>query len=251
MTKKENTLRVPAVEAGQAPQAAGQAQGDKQNKVAKKYEWPLRQKGGIYFHCGAIISRKNVFVTKEYMDLLVNAIKLAELKRDVKNLAYVIMPNYFYWLFKLPQNQEDPVAIYSEVKKNVAGEIMNNLKLEIKNGSYQMLDLFKNNSRVGRSKPERLLWTFEEQAKNFKDNKRYKIWAPKTGLRLIDNDECLQKKLNSIKNAAVSERWQLAGRSEDYPYLFVADEMPEKEVYDCLKSFSTVIASPQLAALAS
>ena len=217
----------------------------------KKYDRPLRQPGGIYFHAGVIIGRKNVFVTKEYMDLLANAIKLAELKRDVKNLAYVIMPNFFYWLFKLPQNQEDPMAIYGEVKKNVAGAIMSNLKLEIKNGSYQLFDLFKDNSRVGRSKPERLLWTFEEQAKNFENNKRFKIWTPKTGLCLVDNDETLQKKLNLIKNAAVSERWQLTTRSEDYPYLFVADEMPGKDVYACLKSFSPVIGSQQLAALAS
>lgn len=223
----------------------------KQNKVVKKYDWPLRQKGGIYFHCGAIIGRKNVFVTKEYLDLLANAIKLAELKRDIKNLAYVIMPNYFYWLFKLPQNQDDPMAIYGEVKKNVAGEIMNNLKLEMKNGSYQMFELFKNNSRVGRSKPEKLIWTFEEQAKNFKDNKRYKIWAPKTGISPINNDEALQKKLNLIKNAAVSERWQLAERSENYPYLFVADELPGQDAYTCFESISSIISGRQMAPLAS
>lgn len=237
MKKSTDTLRVP--------------QGDNQNEAVKKYDRPLRQKGGIYFHCGAIIGRKNVFVTKEYLDLLANAIKLAELKRDVKNLAYVIMPNYFYWLFKLPQNQDDPVAIYGEVKKNVASAIMNNLKLEIKNGSYQMFELFKNNARVGRSKPEKLIWTFEEQAKNFKDNKRYKIWAPKTGISLINNDESLQKKLNLIKNAAVSERWQLAVRSADYPYLFVADEMPDQDAYACFESISSIISGRQMAPLAS
>lgn len=220
-------------------------------KAEKKYNFPLKQKGGIYFHSGAIIGRKNVFVTKEYLDLLANAIKLAELKQDIKNLAYVIMPNYFYWLFKLPQNQDDPVAIYGEAKKKVAFEIMANLKREIKQGTYQMLELFKNNDRIGRSKPEKLLWSFEEQAKNFEANKKFKIWAPKTGLCLIENDEMLQTKLTTIKNAPISDRWKMVEKSEDYPYLYLAEEMPGNDAFDCLQGFPLSLDQRQAAAIAS
>ena len=69
----------------------------------QKERKPLRQKGGTYFYCGSIINRKNVFVTPEYMDLLANAFKMAEVKKDVKTIAFVIMPNYFYWTFRLSE----------------------------------------------------------------------------------------------------------------------------------------------------
>lgn len=198
-----------------------------------KFEKPLRQFGGIYFHAGVIIGRKNVFVTNEYADLMANALKMAELKKDIKNLAYCVMPNFFYWIFKLSDKQNDPMAIYGDVKMHVAGEILKNLKKEVKDGKcYEMHPLFRANKQVGRSLPEKILWTFEDKAKDFENNKRYRVWAPKTGIRLIDTDELLQKKLSLIKNAAVSDRWKLVEKAEEYPYLYIADEladvMPEK-----------------------
>jgi len=44
---------------------------------------------------------------------------------------------------------------------------------------------------------------------------------------LIDTDEILQQKLTVIKKAPTLERWQMAKKSEDYPYLYIADELQE------------------------
>ena len=201
------------------------------SEVQKQDRKPLRQKGGMYFYSGVIMGKKNVFVTAEYIDLLTNAFKLAELKMDVKNLAYVIMPNHFYWLFRLSANQDDPVAIYKEVKGKVAMEIMKNLQEEVKlEKPFALVDLFKKNERIGRSTPQKLLWSFEEYAKAFENNKRFKIWMPKTEIRLIDNDELLQKKLAVIKNAPVGERWKMVASPEEYPYLYLSDEVADTAV---------------------
>lgn len=198
-----------------------------QNKDRK----PLRQKGGLYFYSGVIMGKKNVFVTQEYIDLLVNAFKFAELKMDVKNLAYVVMPNHFYWLFRLSANQDDPVAVYKEVKGKVAIEVMKNLREEVKlEKPYELIDLFKKNDRIGRSTPQRLLWSFEEYAKAFENNKRFKVWLPKTEIRLIDNDELLQKKLAVIKNAPIGERWKMVAASEQYPYLYLSEDVAETAI---------------------
>ena len=198
-----------------------------QETELKKDRKPLRQKGGMYFHCGAIIGRKNVFVTDQYIDLLVNAFKATELKKDVKNLAFVVMPNYFYWAFRLSETQDDPVKIYGELKGEVAKGILETLQKEVKGEPYQLTDLFKDNERVGRTTAERLLWTFEEYGKQFESSKRFKVWTPKTEIRLIDTDELLQKKLTVIKKAPTLERWQMAKKSEDYPYLYIADELQD------------------------
>lgn len=207
-----------------------------------KYLHSLRQKGGIYFYCGAIINRKNVFVTNEYIDLLVNAFKLTELKKDVKNLGYVVMPNFFYWVFKLGENQDDPVKIYSELKRDVAIGILNNLKMEVNDGAFEIVDEFKGNERVGRSSAQKILWTFEEQAKKFEKNKRYRVWTPKTEIRLLDTPELLQDKIEKMKKAPLSERWQMVKNSEDYPYLYLAEDVAELDS-DSLQQYSMELVS--------
>ncbi len=200
-------------------------EGEKKSEAKPKYDKPFRQPGGVYFHYGEVIGHKNVFVTKEYMDLLVNAFKLAELKQDIKNLAYVIMPNFFFWMFRLPEKMDNPADIYGEVKGQVATEVMKYLRKEIKEGAFDLLDIFKPNDRVGRSLPQKILWSFEEQAKAFENNKRYKIWTPKTRTCPIDNDEKLRAKLAQIKKAPVSDRWRLVESAEKYPYLYLSEEV--------------------------
>lgn len=206
----------------------------------------LFQPGGTYFHSGAIMGKKNVFVTSAYIDLLVNAIKMAELKNDIKNLAYVVMPNYFCWMFKLSSRQENPVAIYADVKKQVAVEILKNLKEEVKNGQFEIDRVFQGNRQVTRTTPERLLWSFAEYAKGFEGNKKYKVWAPKGQIMLLDSDDLIQQKLAVIKAAPVRERWQLATRVEDYPYFYVAEELEndKQTVSQFVQSILNVKAQP-------
>lgn len=196
-----------------------------QEKNEKKFDKPFKQKGGIYFHAGAIIGRKNVFVTNEYIDLLVNAIKLAELKFDVKNIGYLIMPNFFYWMFKLSDNQDNPGRVYGEVKKDVGGEIIKYLLEETRESKqFDLVDLFKNAETVGRSNPQKILWTFEEHGKRFKETKRFRVWAPKTEVRLIDSAEVLQQKLEVMMKAPGNDRWQLVKDGRNYPYLYIDEE---------------------------
>lgn len=210
-------------------------------KEEKKYARPLRQKGGIYFYAGAIIKRKNVFVTPEYINLLVNAFKYSELKKDIKNLAYVVMPNFFYWVFKLSETQDDPINVFSEVKRDVAREVLNNLKMEVKNGDFQLDPILKGNERAVRSTPQKILWTFAEEAKKY-ENKRYRVWTPKTELRLLDKPELLQEKLSVIQKAPANERWQLVKNSKDYPYLYLAEDLAELN-QDELKQYAVNLVS--------
>jgi hypothetical protein len=210
----------------------------------EKFTKSLRQKGGVYFYCGAIMGRKNVFVTDEYINLLVNAFKMAELRKDVKNLGYVIMPNFFYWMFRLSEKNDNPVDVYKDVKKQVALEILQNLSKEQREGSYEIAKLFQGNERVGRSKPEKILWTFEEYGKKFENTKRYKVWVPRTEIRLIDNDELLQQKVTVMQKAPVSERWQMVNRSSKYPYMHLDEEI-HVDVVDDLKLDNVCQKMPQ------
>jgi len=195
---------------------------------AKKPSSYKRVLGGTYFYCGSIIGKKNIFVSNEYLELLSQAFKTIELKRDIKNLAFVIMPNYFYWMFRLNAKQDNPVDIYKELKKDVTLEILKNLSAEADKGEFEPHPLFKNNPKVKRSPAKLILWHFKEMAKKFKGDAKFKVWAPHTTLQNIESEEMLQKKLQSILSAPVLERWQLVDEPKDYPYLFLASEVDEK-----------------------
>jgi hypothetical protein len=199
--------------------------------VGGKEERPsIRQMGGTYFYSSSIAGNKNVFVTPQYMDLLTNAFKMAEIKHDVKNIAYSVMPNHFLWVFKLRDDKDDPVAVYKEVKKNVALGILQNLIEESKDETnhYEIFDLFQNNERVVRSNPRKIIWAFKQKAKELNKGGRYKIFEPKSKLFLLKDEENLMRNIKFIYDSPVRERWQLVEKSEDYPYLFVSEDYLNK-----------------------
>jgi REP element-mobilizing transposase RayT len=196
-----------------------------------KKRWITRQAGGTYFYSSGIVGKKNIFVTPEYLDLLVNAIKLTEVRKDIKNLAYVIMPNHFYWIFRLSEKQDDPVAIYKDVKKEVSLQILKNLSAEAKDGvkEFEMLDLYKKNDKVKRSPPRKILWSFRQEAKNDqKGERKYKIWDASAKLFLIKDEESLLRNIQFVNDAPTRDRWQLVENSNEFPYLYVAEEMQKK-----------------------
>jgi len=183
-----------------------------------------KQAGGTYFYSSAIAGRKNLFVNEVYLDLMVKNIKSVAKDLKVKNLAYLIMPNHFYWLFQLPKEQDNPVAVYGELKKRISFEILDNLRDEAKNGDHPMLDLFAENEKVCRSNARKIIWFFKQQAINLKDaqgkQKKLKMWADDSRLWLIKSEEFLKKNLEYLKTCPLKERWQLVEKSEDYPYLY-------------------------------
>jgi REP element-mobilizing transposase RayT len=184
--------------------------------------------GGTYFYCGAVMGRKNIFVTDNIIELLVNAFKMTEVRKDIKNLAYVIMPNFFYWIFRLSEKQNNPVLIYGELKKELTREILRNLVDEAKgNLRCDLAPVFRANEHVGRSAAGKILGVFETAAKESNSEKKFKVWLPHTELRLLDSDELLRQKISALKAIPVSERWQLAKKPEEYPYLYLADELSE------------------------
>lgn len=208
----------------------------------------LYQYGGVYFYCGAIMGRKNIFVTDDILALMASAFKMTEVKKDIKNLAYVIMPNFFYWIFRLSERQNNPVDIYKELKKDLTREIMKNLVEEAKGKQRcELAEIFRGNERVGRSPAGKILDVFEASAKQLNSKKRFQVWVPRTELRLIDSDELFQQKIKALKAIPVSERWQLTKRPEDYPYLYLAEDFASASDENIkLENFAAIMSEEKL-----
>lgn len=202
-----------------------------ENLTVKSYYLKAPKKlGGIYFYSSMVSGKKNVFVTPEYLDLMVNAFRVIELRYDIKNLAYVVMPNHFYWIFKLSDKKDNPLEVYSAFKKEVTLAIIKNLLSEAKEGApqFSMHEIFRGNNRVVRSTPRKILWAFKEAAKSLDNSTRYKVWEPKSRCFLIENEDKLKLNLKLIKDAPLRDRWQLVSDFKDYPYLYIAEEYLDK-----------------------
>ncbi|PIR93920.1 hypothetical protein COT97_04315 [Candidatus Falkowbacteria bacterium CG10_big_fil_rev_8_21_14_0_10_39_11] len=198
--------------------------------MVKKYKTPFRQAGGTYFYSTAISGKKNIFVCEDYMDLLVNAFKVAEIQHDVKSLAYVIMPNHFYWIFRLSEKQDNPSQVYGTVKKEVTLEILKLLSEEAKDDKNKkgQLDIFQKNQAVKRSDPRKILWDFKQMAKALDDGRKYVVWEKKGKVFPINDEKSLIRNLRFVADAPIRDRWNLVEKSLDYPYLYVADEFISK-----------------------
>jgi len=182
-----------------------------------------RQAGGTYFYSSSIAGKKNLFVNQVYLDLMVKNLKEVAKDMKVKNVAYLIMPNHFYWLFTLPEDQDNPVKVYGELKKRISFEILDNLRAEAKNEEKQpMIDIFEKNEKVNRSHARRIIWFFKEEAKRMDNGKKLKMWADDSRVSLVKTEDYLQKTLELMKSGPVKERWQLVKNVKEYPYLFLS-----------------------------
>lgn len=203
---------------------------EKTKSTVKKYKTPFRQAGGTYFYSSSISGKKNIFVCEDYLDLLVNAFKVAEIQHDVKSLAYVIMPNHFHWVFRLSDQQDNPSAVYGTVKKEVTLEILKLLSEEAKDdkSKKEQLDIFKDNQAVTKSEPRKILWDFKQVAKELDDGRKFVVWEKKSKIFPINDEESLIRNIKFVAEAPIRDRWNLVEKSMDYPYLYVADEFQVK-----------------------
>jgi len=182
-----------------------------------------KQPGGTYFYSSSVAGKKNLFVNQVYLDLMIRNFKEVAKEMNVKNIAYLIMPNHFYWLFQLPKDQDNPVSVYREFKKRISFEILDNLRAEAKDDEKKpMIELFEKNEKVNRSHARRIIWFFKEEAKKLENGKKLKMWADDSRVSLIKDEEYLQKTLDVMKNGPVKERWQLVKNVKEYPYFFLA-----------------------------
>jgi len=190
---------------------------------------PVAGANKIFSYSAGIARNKNVFVTAEYFNALLRGLRAIESAQDICSLAYVIMPNYFRWIFRARDGVDDPRPIYGELKKNVAREILVNLMMEVKLGApkFRVLDfLIKRNVR--RSRPQKILEEFRDEAKKY-EGRKFRVWDKGGFLKKLENKVDLAKELESLRHRPIAGKVPLADKPEEYPYLYVNEEL-EREL---------------------
>jgi REP element-mobilizing transposase RayT len=198
-------------------------------QMMKELSAPVASDQRIFSFSTAICRNKNVFVTEEYCSALTRAFKQLETTIDLCNLAYVIMPNYFSWMFKASPKKNDPRQVYGELKRIVAREILTNLMMEAKDQGtrFKLLDVFKNR-KVTRSQPSKILQEFKDEAQKF-EGRKFKVWQKGGRLKEVATKGDLAREIEYLKTRPIAGRVKLAEKPEEYPYLFISEEL-EKEL---------------------
>ena len=176
----------------------------------------MKSEAGLYWFTTSITKSENIFVTKEYLKIIIESFKYFEIKRNIRTALYCIMPNHLHWSFKLPNGIDNPIDVYRDFKRHTAREILNNLKYELRNGLYQTIGLFKNKQVCGRHLPDYLLQIFEYCAIN--KNQNYAVWQEDPDLKIINTEDFFFEKANYCHNNPTQPKWQLMSEPKYYPY---------------------------------
>ena len=172
---------------------------------------------GIYWFTTSIINKQNIFITKEYLEIIIDSLKYLEVKRNIRTVLYCIMPNHLHWSFKLPSGKDNPINVYRDFKSYTAGEILKNLTKELNGNLYRTLSLFINKKVCARHLPEYLLQIFEYKSMN-KKKQRYAVWKEKPDLKIISSEKFFIEKANYCHGNPMQFKWQLVDDPVDYPY---------------------------------
>lgn len=160
----------------------------------------------VFSFSSKIARKKKIFITAEYVNSMLRALKHLELVWDVCHLGFMIVPDGFQWIFKTGR-EDNPQKLYAELKKMVAREILQNLKMEAKHEEFKVLDFFVN-KKIGRMKPEQILQDFQHEARYFQ-GKNFRVWQKGGKLKQLTT---------KLELAQAIERLKASG---DHPFLFV------------------------------
>jgi len=177
----------------------------------------LKEKGGIYFFTTRINQCRNIFVTREYHEIIQKAFGYAENIKKVETLIRTIMPNHLHWIFKLAKYENNPIPIYQHFKRHTAKEVLRLLKIESKTKAYETILPFKHNKRCGKLTANQLLQSFRIKY----GTSSYKVWESKPDLKLLYTPEFIRVKVNYVYENPFRKPWRLVNDPKKYPFTYV------------------------------
>ncbi|HEY5535562.1 MAG TPA: transposase [Ignavibacteria bacterium] len=141
-----------------------------------------------YFITSTIVNWIPIFTNEKYYDILINAIKFYQNKKNIEIVAYVFLPEHFHMIAK----SKELIKTIQLIKMFSAKEIVKQLKVDNKS---QILSLLKQNK------------------KEYKRNSDYQVWQEGFIPKEIMNDEMLNQKIeyihyNPVKKGLVNEPFE-------------------------------------------
>ncbi len=147
--------------------------------------YKIHNKEGLFFVTSTIINWIPIFSSAKYYNILIEAIKFSQLKKNLKLYSYVLLPEHFHLIV----TGDSLTNIFKSIKGFTAKEIIKQLEFENK---ISVLNQFK------------------DLKKDYKYNSEYQVWQESFHPIEILTDEIFQQKIdyihmNPVKKGLVNE----------------------------------------------
>ncbi len=153
---------------------------------------------GVYFVSFAVIEWINVFIRKEYKDILVESLRYCQQEKGMEIYAWCIMPTHVHLIFRSAKD-EKPELLLASFKRFTSKAIVAAIK--------------ENPSEVRR---DWLLQRFEEAGRKSSNVNRYQFWQHDNRPIELWSNAVINEKLNYIHYNPVEGG--LAMKPEQYIY---------------------------------
>ena len=151
------------------------------------------EKDQLYFVTSSIAGHKHLLNMPEYAQIILDSLSFLRREKEIKLYAFVIMPNHFHLIVKLP-DASNISKLAHDLKLFTANQIIKKLQV---NKELHLLDYF------------------EQQAKGIK-KQRYKVWETGFWDKNIFSEEFLLEKMEYIHNNPINKNWHLVEERSEH-----------------------------------
>jgi len=147
--------------------------------------YKITDEDGVYFVTSTITEWLPVFTSREYFEIVVDALRFCQEKKALMLYAYVILENHFH----LVVSGSDLSNIMQSLKRHTSRQIIQGLKTQRKEWLLNQLAFYK---------------------KKYKSESAYQVWQEGFHPELIQSDDMLVQKIeyihyNPVKRGYVDE----------------------------------------------
>ena len=151
--------------------------------MSRKYK--IRDQEKFYFVTFTVIQWLDIFIRREYKDILLETLRYCQKNKGLEVCAYCIMTSHVHLIIGR-HGKENLEGIIRDIKKYTA---------------YKLIEAIKNNPQESRR--ELLIWLFERAGKANNNNTNYQLWQQHSHPIELFNSEMVNQRLDYIHNNPV------------------------------------------------
>ena len=163
--------------------------------MSRKYKFGDSDK--LYFISFAVVNWIDVFVRREYKDVVLESWKFCQEKKGLEIYGWVIMPSHIHMIISSEENKLEDII------RDMKSHTSTALKKQI-------------TENVTESRREWMLWMMERAGNKNGNNNDWQFWQQHNKPIQILNDEMFHQKLTYIHNNPVEAGF--VERAEDWLY---------------------------------
>ena len=160
--------------------------------MSRKYK--VRDQDKLHFVTFTVIQWLDVFIRREYKDILLDSIRYCQQHKGLEVWAYCIMSSHAHWI--LGRHGEPSLeGIIRDIKKYT---------------STKIIEAISTNEHESRR--ELLMWLFERAGSKNSNNTKYQFWQQHNHPIELNSNKKLDQRVDYIHNNPVEAGIVLTGR---------------------------------------